>query len=212
VVEERLMVGIDELSRRRLAGYVLGEEIGRGGMGVVYRATHVHLGREVALKVLAPELADNDDFRERFLRESRLAASLDHPHVVTVYDAGEVEGTLYIAMRYIDGTDLANLVRRDGLPAPAIALSMLEQVGGALDAAHERGLIHRDVKPANVLIAAGNCYLTDFGLAKRASAASTALTRSGQLLGTVAYVAPEQIEGRGIDGRADIYALTCMLH
>ncbi len=198
----------------RLGGYVLGDLIGRGGMGVVYKATHVHLGREVALKLLAPEFSQHSDFRERFLRESRLAASLDHPNVVTVYDAGDFEGTLYIAMRYVEGTDLADFLRREGPVAPGTALAMLAQVGAALDAAHSRGLIHRDVKPGNVLLADGRCYLTDFGLTKRvtASAVSAGLTRTGQFLGTVDYVAPEQIEGREIDGRADIYALACMLH
>jgi YVTN family beta-propeller protein len=207
-------VGTDQQSGRRLGGYVLGECIGRGGMGVVYRATHVHLGREVALKVLAPELAGQEDFRERFLRESRLAATLDHPNVVTVYDAGDFEGTLYIAMRFVEGTDLARLLEREGPLLPSTALLMLDQVGSALDSAHQLGLIHRDVKPANVLIASGHFYLTDFGLTKRASATavSAALTRTGQFLGTIDYVAPEQIEGREVDGRADIYALTCMLH
>jgi len=198
----------------RLGGYVLGEKIGRGGMGVVYRATHDHLGREVALKVLAPELSGYEDFRERFLRESRLAAVLEHPNVVTVYDAGESDGTLYIAMRYVRGSDLSRFLREQGALAPATALAMLDQVAAALDAAHRLGLIHRDVKPGNVLLAGGNCYLTDFGLTKRARAgdASAALTKTGQFLGTIDYVAPEQIEGRDVDGRADIYALTCMLH
>ncbi|MBV9819031.1 MAG: protein kinase [Solirubrobacterales bacterium] len=205
-------MGIDQRTGDRLAGYVLGERIGRGGMGVVYRATHVHLGREVALKLLAPELAGEEDFRERFLRESRLAASLDHPNVIPVYDAGEVDGTLYIAMRFVEGTDLAELLRREAPLASSTALSMLDQVGAALDAAHRRGLIHRDVKPANVLITSGNCYLADFGLTKRASATDAALTRTGMFLGTVDYVAPEQIEGREIDGRADVYALAGMLH
>jgi len=207
-------VGAGEQTGTRLGGYLLGDVLGRGGMGVVYHATHVHLGREVALKVLAPELSDHDDFRERFLRESRLAASLDHPNVVTVYDAGDFEGTLYIAMRYVDGTDLADLLRRHGPLEPATALTILDQVGAGLDAAHSCGLIHRDVKPGNVLIASGHCYLTDFGLTKRATAggASAALTRTGQFLGTLDYVAPEQIEGRGVDARTDIYALTCMLH
>lgn len=197
-----------------MGGYVLGELIGRGGMGVVYRATHVHLGRNVAFKVLAPELSQHDDFRERFLRESRLAASLDHPNVVTVYDAGDADGTLYIAMRYVEGTDLAEYLRKEGPVSPATAIALLDQVAAALDAAHSLGLIHRDVKPANVLIASGRCYLTDFGLTKQvsASAVSAGLTRTGQFLGTVDYVAPEQIEGREIDGRADVYALACMLH
>ncbi|MGO9900005.1 MAG: serine/threonine-protein kinase [Solirubrobacteraceae bacterium] len=207
-------MAIDRQSGTQLGAYMLGEQIGRGGMGVVYRATHVHLGREVALKVLAPELTGSEDFRDRFLRESRLAASLDHPNVVTVYDAGNSDGTLYIAMRYVDGTDLAKFLQAEGPLAPATTLAMLDQVGAALDAAHHRGLIHRDVKPANVMIASGKCYLTDFGLTKRVSEnqVSAALTRTGQFLGTVAYVAPEQIQGLAIDGRADIYALTCMLY
>jgi YVTN family beta-propeller protein len=190
------------------------EQIGRGGMGVVYRATHLHLGREVALKLLAPQYSDARDFRERFLRESRMAASLEHPNIVTVYDAGDLDGTLFIAMRYVRGPDLAKLLREHGPVSPQTALSMLDQVGGALDAAHRLGLVHRDVKPANVLFDAGHCYLTDFGLSKRAgvSEASAALTRTGVFLGTIDYVAPEQIQGGAIDGRTDIYALTCMLH
>lgn len=165
----------------RAASYVLGERIGRGGMGVVYRATHIHLGREVALKVLAPELTGDEGFRRRFLRESRLAASLDHPNVVTVYDAGESEGTLYIAMRYVPGTDLARFLAAHAPLEPTTALAMLAQVGAALDAAHRRGLTHRDVKPANVLIAEGICYLADFGLTKLAGRTDVtlALTRTG---------------------------------
>jgi YVTN family beta-propeller protein len=207
-------VGIDERTGTRLGGYELGEVLGRGGMGVVYRATHVHLGRDVALKLLAPELGEHPDFRERFLRESRLAASLDHPNVVSVYDAGDFEGTLYIAMRYIEGTDLAEFLRQEGPLEPQTVVTMLGQVAAALDAAHECGLIHRDVKPANVMIASGHCYLTDFGLTKRASASevSAALTRTGDFLGTVDYVAPEQIAGKAIDGRVDVYALACVLH
>jgi serine/threonine-protein kinase len=183
-------------------------------MGVVYRATHVHLGRDVALKLLAPDLGEHPDFRERFLRESRLAASLDHPNVVSVYDAGDFEGTLYIAMQYIEGTDLAQFLRQRGPLEPQTAVTMLGQVAGALDAAHECGLIHRDVKPANVMVASGHCYLTDFGLTKRSAASevSGALTRTGVFVGTVDYIAPEQIAGRAVDGRADVYALTCVLH
>jgi YVTN family beta-propeller protein len=209
-----LRVGIDQRTGTRLGGYELGEVLGRGGMGVVYRATHVHLGREVALKLLAPDLAEHPDFRERFLRESRLAASLDHPNVVSVYDAGDFEGTLYIAMRYIEGTDLAEFLRQEGPLEPQTVVTMLGQVAAALDAAHECGLIHRDVKPANVMIASGHCYLTDFGLTKRASASevSAGLTQTGAFLGTVDYVAPEQIAGKPIDGRVDVYALACVLH
>jgi hypothetical protein len=193
---------------------VLGQVLGRGGMGVVYRATHIHLGREVALKLLAPELTSNDEFRSRFLRESRLAASLDHPNVITVYDAGDFNGTLYIAMRYVDGVDLAQLLRKQGRLDPLAALSLLDQVGGALDAAHEHGLIHRDVKPANVMIASGRCYLTDFGLTKAAdpSPASAGLTRTGMFLGTLHYAAPEQIEGDQVTASTDIYALGCVLY
>jgi len=207
-------VGADQQTGTQLGGYRLGDIIGRGGMGVVYRATHIHLGRDVALKVLAPELAGSSDFRERFLRESRLAASLEHPNVVTVYDAGDSEGTLYIAMRYVEGTDLAKFLRGHGPLERAMAIAMLGQVAAALDAAHNLGLIHRDVKPANVLISSGHCYLSDFGLTKRASASQVpdGLTRTGQILGTVDYIAPEQIEGREIDHRVDIYALACMLH
>ncbi len=203
-----------EQSRADVGPYVLGQVLGRGGMGVVYRATHVHLGRDVALKLLAPELNDNDEFRRRFLRESRLAASLDHPNVITVYDAGDFNGTLYIAMRYVDGVDLAQLLRKQGRLEPLAALSLLDQVAAALDAAHEHGLIHRDVKPANVMIASGRCYLTDFGLTKQvgASPASTELTRTGMFLGTLHYSAPEQIQGNEVTASTDIYALGCVLY
>src|SRR4051794_25842206 len=190
---------------------MLGPLLGRGGMGVVYQAQHVHLGRTVALKLLAPELSRSDDFRARFLRESRLAAELEHPGIVTVYDAGEVNGTLFIAMRFVRGTDLAaTLVQRGPLPVDE-TLSILHQVATALDAAHESGLVHRDVKPANVMIEGQRVYLADFGLTKRASSDSMQLTQAGQFLGTVDYVAPEQIEGRPVDGRADQYALGCVL-
>jgi predicted Ser/Thr protein kinase len=207
-------VSIGEQSTTSIGPYVLGQVLGRGGMGVVYRATHVHLGREVALKLLAPELNSNDEFRGRFLRESRLAASLDHPNVITVYDAGDFNGTLYIAMRYVEGVDLAQLLRKQGRLDPLAALSLLDQVADALDAAHEHGLIHRDVKPANVMIASGRCYLTDFGLTKHAGAspASAGLTRTGMFLGTLSYAAPEQIEGGQVTASTDIYALGCVLY
>src|SRR4051794_5508353 len=180
-------------------------------MGVVYRAQHEHLARTVALKLLTPELAASEGFRGRFMRESRLAASLDHPSVVTVYDAGEVDGTLYIAMRFVAGTDLAGLLRSAGSLPPDRALALLGQVASALDAAHALGLVHRDVKPANVLIEGTRAYLTDFGLTKPVKAA-TDITATGQFLGTVAYVAPEQIQGHDVDGRADVYALGCVLY
>jgi serine/threonine-protein kinase len=195
---------------QQFGAYRLHGLIGRGGMGIVYRAEHEHLGRTVALKLLTPELAASEGFRGRFMRESRLAASLDHPSIVTVYDAGEVNGTLYIAMRFVDGTDLAEVLRGAGALPPDRALGLVGQVAAALDAAHERGLVHRDVKPANVLIDGARAYLTDFGLTKP-TAAATQITTAGQFLGTVAYVAPEQIQGVDVDGRADVYALGCVL-
>ena len=196
---------------QRFGAYMLGPLLGRGGMGVVYQAQHVHLGRTVALKLLAPELSRSEDFRARFLRESRLAAELDHPGIVTVYDAGEVNDVLFIAMRFVRGTDLAALLQQRGPLPPDETLSILHQVATALDAAHAAGLVHRDVKPANVMIEGQRCYLADFGLTKRSSSDSVQLTAAGQFLGTVDYVAPEQIEGRPTDGRADQYALGCVL-
>jgi predicted Ser/Thr protein kinase len=190
-----------------LGGYTLESLLGRGGMGSVYLATHERLGRRVALKVIAPELAHDDDFRARFLREARLAASLDHPHVVPVYDADEVDRVLFIAMRYVRGSTLQQLLRDSGPLSVAETVRIVEQVGSALDAAHAAGLVHRDVKPANVLLAEpdGHVYLGDFGLAKPMSSAST--TRTGFFLGTADYSAPEQIEGRPLDARADVYSL-----
>jgi DNA-binding beta-propeller fold protein YncE/predicted Ser/Thr protein kinase len=198
-----------------LAGYRIEERIGRGGMSVVYRADDVRLNRKVALKLLAPELAEDDAFRERFLRESRLAASLDHPNVVPIYEAGEAEGLLYIAMRYVEGTDLKQLLKRESsLPAER-AIGLAAQVASALDAAHERGLVHRDVKPSNVLLTgrAGkeHCYLADFGLSTSASDRS-ALADPRQIVGTIDYVAPEQIRGEQVGGSADIYSLACLLY
>ena len=198
-----------------LAGYRIEALLGRGGMGVVYRADHARLKRKVALKLLAPDLAEDERFRERFLRESQLAAALDHPNVVPIYDAGEVEGLLYIAMRYVPGTDLKALLHREGALEPERALALAGQVAGALDAAHERGLVHRDVKPSNVLITgrAGreHCYLADFGLSTSASDRS-ALADPRQIVGTIDYVAPEQIRGDVVDGRVDVYSLACLLY
>jgi tRNA A-37 threonylcarbamoyl transferase component Bud32 len=198
-----------------LAGYRIEERIGRGGMSVVYRADHIRLKRKVALKLLAPELAEDSAFRERFLRESELAASLDHPNVVPIYDAGEVEGLLYIAMRYVEGYDLKALLRRDGALGPERAFDVAGQIASALDAAHERGLVHRDVKPSNVLLAsrAGreHCYLSDFGLSTSASDRS-ALADPRQVVGTIDYVAPEQIRGDVVGSSADVYSLTCLLY
>ena len=185
-------------------------------MGAVYRAQELGLGRKVALKVIAPELAEDSRFRERFLRESRIAASLDHPHIVPIFQAGDEDGVLFLAMRYVEGTDLAKLARaRTARSSRARAISLLEQVAEALDAAHEKGLVHRDVKPSNVLIAVAagkeHCYLADFGLTKRTGSLS-GVSAAGDVVGTLEYVAPEQITGDDVDARADVYSLGCVLY
>lgn len=202
--------GRDENLGQTIAAYRVEALIGSGGMGVVYRAVHEHLRRVVALKLLSPELARLGEFRERFVRESRLAASLQHPHIVTIYDAGESDGRLYIAMQYVQGSDLQRVVA-DGRLEPERAVAIVEQVAAALDAAHGRGLVHRDVKPANVLLEGEHCYLTDFGLTKVAAEESV-LTGRGDFVGTLDYLAPEQIENVDVDARADIYALGCLLY
>ena len=198
-----------------VAGYRIEALIGRGGMGAVYRAEEQGLGRKVALKVIAPELAQDERFRERFLRESRIAASLDHPHVIPIYQAGDEDGLLFLAMRYVEGSDLAKVVAEDGALEPKRAVDLLSQIAEALDAAHEKGLIHRDVKPSNVLIAesAGreHCYLGDFGLTKRTGSLS-GVSVAGEIVGTLEYVAPEQITGNALDERADVYSLGCVLY
>jgi YVTN family beta-propeller protein len=205
-------VGVDARIGSSLREYRLESLLGRGGMGAVYLAWDGRLGRRVALKLLTPELATDDRFRERFLRESRLAASLDHPNVIPIYEAGEAEGQLYIAMRYVEGTDLDALLESEGRLAPERTLAILTQVAAALDAAHERELVHRDVKPGNVLRdTRGHVYLCDFGLTKQASSIS-GLTGTGQLVGTLDYLAPEQIRGDPVDGRADVYSLGCLLY
>jgi serine/threonine protein kinase len=183
---------------------------GRGGMGVVYRATELSLGRPVALKLLAPERARDDAFRERFQRESRMAAAIDHPNVIPVYAAGECDGSLYLVMRYVGGTDLHALLRDHGAQEPAFAADVVTQVASALDAAHRAGLVHRDVKPANVLLAGAHAYLSDFGLTRLAGS-DTQLTESGQWIGTVEYCSPEQLRGGRTDARADVYSLGCVL-
>lgn len=193
-----------------IAGYRVTAEIGRGGMGVVYRAEHLHLQRTVALKLLPSALAGDDAFRRRFIREARAAAALVHPNIVTVYDAGEYDGALYIAMEYVEGGDLAQLIERAPPPLERV-IAILEEVAGALDAAHAQGVVHRDVKPANILIGRQCCYLSDFGLTKRLDSRSN-LTSVGQLVGTIDYVAPEQIEGGALDARTDVYALGCVLY
>ena len=200
-----------------LAGFRIERVLGRGGMGVVYIAEQLRYGRKVALKVLAPELTDDALYRERFEQEWRTAARLDHPSIVPIFEAGEAEGVLYIAMRYVEGIDLQALISNEGQLAPDRTLDILGQVAGALDAAHTKGLVHRDVKPANILISAGpgiageHAYLADFGVAKQSHTRS-GLTQTGFFVGTVDYAAPEQIEGKRVDGRADQYALGCVLY
>ena len=185
---------------------------GRGGMGVVYRATQLGLERTVALKVINPGLADDESFRKRFVAESKAAASVEHPNVIPVHYAGELDGVLFIVMRFIDGPDLRALLRADGPLAPDRAAHIVAQVGGALDAAHRHGLVHRDVKPANVLLGEDDhAYLTDFGLTKRLAMSADGLSRTGAWVGTLGYAAPEQIRGERIDARTDVYALGCVL-
>ena len=199
----------------QLAGYRTEEEIGRGGMAVVYRAHDDHLDRRVALKVLAPDLARDEVFRTRFIQESRIAAATEHPNIIPVFSAGEADGVLYIAMRYIADGDVRTLIDRVGPLPAARACALIAQAASALDAAHARGLVHRDVKPTNMLLEISprtsrpdHLYLSDFGLAKP-SAAASGLTATGQFFGTVDYVAPEQIQGDPLDGRTDQYALAC---
>ncbi|MFF7313640.1 protein kinase [Streptomyces sp. NPDC008137] len=207
-----------ELLGQQIAGYRIEKEIGRGGMAVVYRARDLRLERTVALKLLAPELARNDTFRRRFTHESRAAAAIDHPHIVPVFEAGETDGVLYIAMRYVVGSDLRHLLDREGPLSPATTLRLAAQVASALDAAHDHGLVHRDVKPGNILVARGtdsdhpeHAYLTDFGLTKK-SLSLTGFTTVGQFVGTLDYVAPEQISGRPVDARCDVYGFGCVVY
>jgi serine/threonine protein kinase len=201
-------------SGARIAGYRLESRIGRGGMAEVFLARDERLGRQVALKILAPSLAADDGFRQRFIRESRAAAAVDDPHIVPVYEAGESDGVLFIAMRFVPGGDARSLVQREGPLPPWRAAAIISPVASALDAAHAAGLLHRDVKPANMLVDTvrgrpDHVYLSDFGLSKAAAVASVGLTRKGEFLGTPEYVSPEQIAGQQADGRADEYALAC---
>src|SRR3954451_11771527 len=180
-------------------------------MGVVYEAEHALLGRKAALKSLLQELAATEEYRARFIRESQVVAAIDHPNIIPIYDAGETNGTAYIAMRYVPGGDLAGRIQRQGALPPEEALSILDQAGAALDAAHARGLVHRDVKPGNILIeeGSGRIFLTDFGIVKEQGRSGH--TRIGFFLGTIDYAAPEQIEGHDLTGAADRYAFGCVL-
>src|SRR3954453_14732232 len=196
----------------QFGAYRIESVAGQGGMGVVYRATQLGLDRAVGLKVITPAFAHDEEFRARFQRESKLAASIEHPNVIPVYEAGEQDGTLFLAMRYVDGTDLKSLLGREGRLEPIRSARFVNQIGVALDAAHAAGLVHRDVKPANALLASqDHVYLTDFGLTKRAASGS-AMTKTGQMVGTVDYVAPEQVEGGSVDARTDVYSLACVLY
>jgi len=206
-------VAADFGSGSLIAGYRLEERIGAGGMAVVFRARDERLGRLVALKILTPALAGNEAFRQRFIQESRAAAAVDDPHIIPVLGAGEAGGVLFIAMRYVSGGDARTLMRREGRLSPARAMATISPVASALDAAHGAGLVHRDVKPANMLVDArpgrpDHVYLSDFGLSK-GTLATSELTGAGQFMGTADYISPEQIEGKPVDGRADQYALAC---
>jgi streptogramin lyase len=194
-----------------VAGYRLDALIARGGMGVVYRATHLGLERSVALKVIARELADREGFRQRFLRESRLAASLDHPAVVPVYDSREVDGELIVAMRLVAGGDLRRTIDREGPLPPVRAVALLGQVAEALDVAHAAGIVHRDVKPHNVLVEGDRAFLSDFGLAK--ALGDSGSQQSGtSVVGTAEYMSPEQWRGGSVGPAADVYSLGCVLY
>jgi serine/threonine protein kinase len=208
----RFLVGLSAGSQ--IAGYRLEEQIGEGGMAVVFRARDERLQRQVALKVLAPTLAADEEFRRRFIRESRSAAAVDDPHIVPVFEAGDANGVLFIAMRYVPGGDVGTLVRRLGPLPGERAAAIVSAVASALDAAHAAGLVHRDVKPANMLVDArpgrpDHVYLSDFGLTK-GSWSSTSLTSTGHFMGTLDYSAPEQIRGQQVDARTDEYALACV--
>jgi serine/threonine-protein kinase len=202
----------------QIGDYRIERLLGRGGMSVVYLSEHVRLKRKAALKVLSPELAEDPTFRARFVSESERLAQLDHPNIIPVFEAGEADGLLYIAMRYVRTTDLKGLIEQVGHLDPERAVRIIAQTASALDAAHEQDLVHRDVKPANILVAIGagpegtdHVYLSDFGLTKHTQSRS-GLTQTGHFMGTIDYVAPEQISGKGVDGRTDQYALACVLY
>jgi Protein kinase domain len=196
------------------AGYRIERRLGRGGMGILYLALEPGLERQVALKLIAPEAAADEVFARRFAEESRIAASIEHANVVPIYAAGEEAGVPWIAMRYVAGSDLGRRIAREGRIEPADAVALIAQVGNGLDAIHAAGLVHRDVKPANVLLggepASEHAYITDFGVARNV-ATESGLTQTGRFVGTLDYVAPEQISGGQIDARVDVYALGCLL-
>jgi serine/threonine protein kinase len=198
----------------QFAGYRIERRLGRGGMGIIYLAVEPGLERRVALKLIAPEAAADDVFAERFADESRIAASIEHPNVVPIYAAGDEGGVPWIAMRFVPGSDLQRRIAREGRLEPAAAVGLIAQVGNGLDAIHGAGLVHRDVKPANVLLSgdpgAEHAYITDFGVARNVATRS-GLTQTGRFVGTLDYVAPEQISGEEVDARADVYALGCLL-
>src|SRR6188768_15324 len=206
--------GIELSDGDEFAGYRIERRLGRGGMGILYLAIEPGLERRVALKLIAPEAASEEVFTRRFAEESRIAASIEHPNVVPIYAAGEEAGVPYIAMRYVAGADLARRLVREGRLAPDVAVELIAQVGNGLDAIHAAGLVHRDVKPANVLLSGGegsdHAYITDFGVARNV-ATESGLTQTGRFVGTLDYVAPEQISGGAVDARADVYALGCLL-
>ena len=215
--DANVQVSDDPRVGTELAGYRIDSLLGWGGMSVVYLAEDLGLKRRVALKLLAATLSENGSFRDRFLRESELAASIDHPNIIPIYEAGTADDLLFIAMRYVEGHDLNERLKRGRLD-PADAVGILAQLASALDAAHARGLVHRDVKPSNVLLDTGSrpdgsdhVYLADFGLTKRVYDGPET-GEDGRLLGTIDYVAPEQIAGEEIDGRADIYSLGCVFY
>src|SRR5919204_2508678 len=197
-----------------LAGFRVQSFLGEGAMGTVYLAEEASTGLHVALKLLAPELARDERFRRRFLRETQLAASLQNPHIVRTLGSGEEDGALYLAMAYVEGSDLREVLRSEDRLEPERAVDLVEQVADALDAAHAAGLVHRDVKPGNILVASGvdgeHAYVCDFGLARHVSSVSS-LTSERGFVGTIDYVPPEQIEGGAIDARADVYSLGCVL-
>lgn len=201
-----------------ISGYRLERVVARGGMSVVFEADHLRLGRKVAFKILASDLTEDDTFRERFVRESRIAAGLDHPNIIPIYEAGESDGLLFIAMRFVRGPHVKELIRQVGPLPPRRLVSILGQVGSALDAAHSQGLVHRDVKPGNILVDLevgaehlDHVYLCDFGVTKQKGSHS-GLTRTGQFVGTIDYISPEQVDGKEVDARTDIYSLGCMLY